>query len=183
MIKRYLCQSTVHASHGFVVQTFRTVHHNDIIAKCFSKILDSLSFACTSRSLWTAAPMKVKCCCQCHVTSVQRKQENKFRKNVKPKESKCHVDKIVWQAKWMQTSYKDDHVTNWNSVNLYYFDRKLWEMTKECHAYLVEGDKEECIIANLSVRGVITSRPEFPKYSYPYWNWVFVCRTTQSSMS
>ena len=36
---------------------------------------------------------------------------------------------------------------------------------------------------NLSVKGVMTSLPEFPKYSYPYWNWVLVCRTTQSSIS
>ena len=36
---------------------------------------------------------------------------------------------------------------------------------------------------NLSVRGVITRRPELPRYSYPYQNWVFVWRMVQSSDS
>ena len=29
----------------------------------------------------------------------------------------------------------------------------------------------------------MTKRPELPRYSYPYWNWVLVCLTTQSSIS
>lgn len=74
---RYLRQSTVHAAHWFVVQTLRAVHHNDIIAKCFAQIFDSLSFSCTSRSFRTTATVKMKCSRQSHVTSIQWAITNK----------------------------------------------------------------------------------------------------------
>ena len=71
LINRYLSQSTVHATHGFVVQTLGAVHHNDIIAKCFAKIFHSFSPACTSRALGTTTAVQMKSSRQCHVTSVR----------------------------------------------------------------------------------------------------------------
>ena len=81
LINRYLSQSTVHATHGFVVQTLGAVHHNDIIAKCFAKIFHSFSLACTSRALGTTTAVEMKSSRQCHVTSVRCNHRWRFKCN------------------------------------------------------------------------------------------------------
>ena len=64
----YLCQAGEHAAHGFIVQSFRAVHDNDIHAQSFAQVLRCLRLSGTSRAFRRAAPMEVEGCGQGHVT-------------------------------------------------------------------------------------------------------------------
>jgi hypothetical protein len=53
-----------------------TVKNNDPLCKTFTKILNCLSFSCTSRSLRSSTSLHVECISEGHVSSISKWSNN-----------------------------------------------------------------------------------------------------------